>query len=70
MGDHGGTPRNNDGDAAMGALSYVLAGVLFYGALGWLAGRWLHQEWLIAVGLVVGVALSTYLVYKRYGSTK
>lgn len=52
----------------MGVLSYVLAGVLFYGGVGWLIGRWLHQEWIIAVGMIVGLAASVYLISKRYGS--
>ena len=58
------------GDEGMTALSYILAGVLFYGGLGWLAGRWLHQPWLIAVGLIAGMAASTYVISKRFGSNQ
>lgn len=52
---------------AMGVLSYVMAGVLFYGGVGWLLGRWLHQAWILPVGMVLGLAASVYLIVKRYG---
>lgn len=52
----------------MVALSLIMSGVLFYGGLGWLVARWLGQPWIVAVGLVVGMATSTYLIIKRFGS--
>lgn len=52
----------------MGVLSYVLAGLLFYGGLGWLIGRWLHQSWILPVGMILGLAASVYLIVKRYGT--
>ena len=64
------TGRHERGDEGMTALSYILAGVLFYGGLGWLVGRWLHQPWLIAVGLIAGMAASTYVISKRFGSSQ
>lgn len=57
-----------NGDAGMVALSLIMSGVLFYGGLGWLVARWLGQPWIVAVGLVVGMATSTYLIIKRFGS--
>ena len=65
-----GSGGRERGDEGMTALSYILAGVLFYGGLGWLVGRWLHQPWLIAVGLIAGMAASTYVISKRFGSNK
>lgn len=52
----------------MGVLSYVLAGLLFYGGLGWLLARWLGHAWLVPVGMIVGLAASVYLIVVRYGS--
>lgn len=51
----------------MGVLSYVMAGVLFYGGFGWLLDRWLHQGWILPVGMIAGLAASIYLIIKRYG---
>lgn len=59
---------NSGSEDGMGVLSYVLAGVLFYGGIGWLLSRWLHQTWIIPVGMVVGLAAAVYLIVKRYGS--
>ena len=62
----GATPRSDDG---MAVLSYLLAGLLFYGVIGWLLGRWLNRPWLLAVGLIVGFVASVYLIVKRYGTS-
>ncbi|VEI01992.1 Putative F0F1-ATPase subunit (ATPase_gene1) [Acidipropionibacterium jensenii] len=55
-------------DDAMGVLSYVLAGLLLYGGLGWLIGHWLHQNWIFPIGMILGLAASVYVIVKRYGS--
>ncbi len=44
---------------------YLVAGVIVYGLLGWLADRWLHTTFLVAVGIVVGAAFGIYLAWKR-----
>lgn len=49
------------------ALSYIASGVLLWGLLGWGAARWLDIPALLGVGLVIGGALGTLLVYLRYG---
>ncbi len=49
-------------------LSYTLSGILLYGGLGWLGARYLHQTWMLPVGLIVGLTFSIYLIVKRYGS--
>ena len=51
----------------MVALSYILAGLILYGGLGWLGDHYLHTKWLLPVGLIAGLAVSTYLIIKRYG---
>lgn len=53
----------------MVALSYFLAGILFYGGLGWAGSHYLGQLWMLPVGLVLGFIASMYLVIKRYSST-
>lgn len=44
---------------------YLVAGVIVYGLLGWLADRWLHTSFLVAVGIVLGAAFGIYLAWKR-----
>lgn len=64
---HGSTAHGN-GDAGMVALSYIMSGVILYGGLGWLAARWLGHQWLIAVGLILGMVASTYMISRRFGT--
>ncbi|MDR0416766.1 MAG: hypothetical protein LBH76_05540 [Propionibacteriaceae bacterium] len=60
-------PRGNEGDG-FSALSYILAGLLLYGGLGWLGDRWLGTAWLLPVGLILGTGLGVFLVIKRFGT--
>lgn len=53
-------------DDGLVALSYVLAGILFYGGLGWLGWQFLGQMWMLPVGLVLGMGVSMFLVIRRY----
>ncbi|MGI9008842.1 MAG: hypothetical protein ACR2FU_22080 [Streptosporangiaceae bacterium] len=46
-------------------LSYMLGGMLLYGFLGWLIGRWTHQAYLLPVGMIAGLALSVALIIYR-----
>ena len=48
------------------AFGYVVAGVAFYGLLGWLADRWLNTEYLVAVGILAGAALGLYMTFARF----
>lgn len=51
-------------------LSYILSGILFYGGLGWLGATYLHQTWMLPLGLICGLLASMYMIIKRYGSQK
>ena len=42
---------------------------MIFGLLGWLLDRWLGTRYLVAVGIVVGMAGAFYLIVKRYGSS-
>ena len=46
------------------AVSHLLAGIGFYGAL---ADRLLHATLFLPIGLVVGTAAAVYLIIKRFG---
>ncbi len=48
------------------AFGYIVAGVAFYGLLGWVADRWLGTRYLVALGILVGAALGLYLTFARF----
>ncbi len=48
------------------AFGYVVAGVGFYGFLGWLADRWLDTSFLVAVGILFGAALGIWMTFVRF----
>jgi ATP synthase protein I len=59
--------RGGAGDP-YGALSYILAGPLLYGGLGWVADRLMGTIFLLPLGVVGGLALSIFVIYRRYGA--
>lgn len=49
-------------------FSYLLTGMIFYGAVGWAIGHWvIHSPLFFPLGMVVGLALSIVLVILRFG---
>ncbi|MCA0290440.1 MAG: AtpZ/AtpI family protein [Actinobacteria bacterium] len=49
------------------ALSYVLAGPLLFGGVAYLLDRWVGTSWLVLPGVLIGMAVSLYTVWVRYG---
>jgi hypothetical protein len=49
-------------------VSYLITGPAMFGLLGWGLDSWLGTSWLVAVGIVGGMALSLYLIWFRYGT--
>lgn len=44
----------------------LLTATAVWGGLGWLVDRWLGTApWALAVGLILGFALGTYVVFRR-----
>jgi ATP synthase protein I len=48
-------------------FSYLISGMVAYGAIGWGIGRAVHAEWLFPVGMIVGMAIAVGYVIYRYG---
>ncbi len=48
-------------------LSYLIAGVALYGALGWLADWLLGTGFWLPVGIVLGAASAVYTIIRRFG---
>ena len=58
-------PRAAGASDPWSIVGYLLSGMIFWGGVGWLLDRWLNTDWLVLVGLLVGTAAATYLVYMR-----
>lgn len=63
-------PSSDDGrqtsDMAWRSVSTLMAGMLLYGGLGWLIGKFFgHQEAFMAAGVLLGIFLALYLTYAR-----
>ncbi|MGX7679392.1 hypothetical protein ACSMXN_10905 [Jatrophihabitans sp. DSM 45814] len=48
------------------AFGYLVAGVAIYGFIGWGLSVWLHAEYWIPIGILVGAGFGLYLVFARY----
>ena len=57
---------------AMGStvLAYLITGPIVFGGAGWLLDRWLAVTGFVAVGIVLGMALSLYIIWLRYGTSQ
>ncbi len=55
-------PRQSDGWTY---LSYMIGGMLLYGGIGWLIGRWTNLPVLFPVGMIVGLGLAIALIVFR-----
>lgn len=54
-------------DIGMRVLSYLIAGVLVYGALGWVGDYFFGTSFLLPIGIVLGAASGCYVIIRRYG---
>jgi hypothetical protein len=60
--DGAGTGRG----AGSEAFSYIAAGMVAYGGIGWLVAHFTHIELFFPIGLLVGIAISLWwVVYKN-----
>lgn len=61
--------RGSDVNAGWAALSYLIAGIGFWGFVGWLIDHQLKTGGVaIGIGCVVGAAAGIYLVMRRLGA--
>ncbi len=59
--------RSQGLDIGWTVFSYLIAGMLAYGAIGWLIGRAVHVALLFPLGMLVGLAISIGFIIYRYG---
>jgi F0F1-type ATP synthase assembly protein I len=65
-----GPPREPSGrgaDVVWSIIGTLVAGVLAWGFIGWLLDQWLGTRFLVAVGIIVGMAGAMYLIIRRHG---
>ena len=62
--ERGDTPRPSETDGWR-IFSYLLGGMLTYGAAGWLLGHWTGLAFLFPVGMIVGLASAIALIILR-----
>lgn len=57
---------------AMGStvLAHLITGPVLFGGLGWLLDRWLGVTVFVAVGIILGMGLSLYIIWLRYGTSQ
>jgi len=48
-------------------FSYLIAGMLAYGGIGWLIGHFTHVSLLFPIGMLVGLTISVGWIIYRYG---
>ena len=68
MPDPGDAPRPSETDGWR-IFSYLLGGMVTYGAIGWLIGHWTGLAFLFPVGLIVGLAAAIALIILRVTRT-
>jgi F0F1-type ATP synthase assembly protein I len=54
-------------EAGWTIFSYMIAGMVSYGAIGWGIGKAVHIGLLFPLGMVAGLAISVGFVIYRYG---
>ena len=55
-------------DLATGVLAYLIGGPATFAGIGWLLDRWWGTGFAVPAGILVGMSLSMYIVWLRYGS--
>jgi F0F1-type ATP synthase assembly protein I len=47
-------------------LSYLLGGMILYGGIGWLIGRWTGISVLFPIGMLLGLGLAIAMIIFRF----
>jgi ATP synthase protein I len=54
-------------NAGWNIFGYLISGMVFYGAVGWLVGHWTHISLLFPLGALVGLAVGVFAIIYKYG---
>ena len=61
------TGMSRQTDLANAVIAYLLAGPAGFGLLGWVLDALIGTQFLLPVGVVLGMVLSMYVIWVRYG---
>ncbi|SEW29713.1 hypothetical protein SAMN05421595_1848 [Austwickia chelonae] len=71
--DHGTTSISGETlparDDASAILSYLFSGPLTFGGMGYGLDYWLGTNFIVAIGILLGIAMSIYVIWLRYGGS-
>ena len=56
-------------DTGWSVIGTMLSGMAVWGGAGWLLDRWLGTRVFFPVGIILGMAVSIYVVVVKYGGT-
>lgn len=60
-------PKSSGASDGWLIVSYLFAGMLVWGGIGWIVDRWLDTGGLaVGIGAIVGMAGAIYLVMRRF----
>jgi len=48
-------------------VSYLIAGLLAYGGIGWVIAHYTHVSLFFPIGMLIGLAISTGWIVYKYG---
>lgn len=54
-------------DVGWAVTSTMLSGIFLFGGIGWLLDRWWGTRFVVAIGVIVGLAVAIYAIVMRYG---
>ncbi len=54
-------------NAGWSIFGYLISGMAFYGAVGWLIGHWTHISVLFPLGMLAGLGVGVFAVIYKYG---
>jgi len=54
-------------DTGWAVFSYLIGGMIAYGAIGWLIGRAVHVALIFPLGMLLGMAISIAYIIHHYG---
>lgn len=63
----GASTGGDSGNAGWMIFGYLISGMAFYGALGWLIGHLAGLSWVFPVGMLFGIGTGITLVVLKYG---
>jgi F0F1-type ATP synthase assembly protein I len=54
-------------NAGWSIFGYLISGMVFYGAVGWLIGHFTNVAALFPIGALVGLGVAIFAVFYKYG---